>query len=672
MRKSGIIFAVLFACLAISFSVAYWPNIKRKFFSAEVDRAQEARDIQSAKELLKEAKPEEAIKIIVKYAPEIEHFTSTGKEWQELFVEASEKTRDIPQLVILYEHDPKSFLNHEEASIMVGDALIATSKGKMYATLRDTFKGREKIPESWFALDVDKLLLDGKQKDALTMLKSKTFEGPKDTGRLIRLALLSLNDDPKQSWDYLTEAVQKDPQNPLVRTYRAKLLETVGKNSLALTEYQAAVAVAPQNLYLRDQLAEFYLRHKQFNYALQVWADALKEPSLDYLWIKAIFWNRVVTPIKFDWSSVEVPEGKLKPLVNYLLGLKPDQFWDADSFEKIPSSSKFLKSEQATYWLRLLQMLKNGDEKGASELLEFNPFYAVSWNPELETTLQRILKYRNSGTLNIEADQDIATQTATGNSHNKPIVEENAFFTQIATFAKPAEHGKKVEKIPSDLHDLLLSKEVFAATFLSTGWFDAALKLNTMRIIPDNFPDWVAFGFIQAIRVNKDPIEALKFANLQKPSPTLDLLIGELLVASGSHEAGLEKLKLIYKEDNDIGYRASWLVSLIYIEQKKYEEAKEAIDAQPRLAQAILGQETLARIALLRGDEETADKIYNSISSKSAEAKSYLARKAFAEKNWKTAHELTEELLGEYPNNELLLENMKKILEEEKNAAKTK
>ena len=52
--------------------------------------------------------------------------------------------------------------------------------------------------------------------------------------RLIHLALLNVFENPKAAWDYLTAAYNKDPENPEIHSYRAKLLETVGKNNLAL------------------------------------------------------------------------------------------------------------------------------------------------------------------------------------------------------------------------------------------------------------------------------------------------------------------------------------------------------------------------------------------------------------------------------------------------------
>ena len=272
--------------------------------------------------------------------------------------------------------------------------------------------------------------------------------------------------------------------------------------------------------------------------------------------------------------------------------------------------------------------------------------------------------YRNSGTLNITSLSHDFISTpikATDKEQNK---DQTPFFTQLDELGKEGKPDQR-QNIPADLHELLMSKDAFAAAFLSAGWLEAALQLNTLKVIPPSFPNWFSYELAQAIRANRSNEEALDFVKMQKPTPELSLLTAELNIAKGNQAAAMETLKKLYKENTDVGFRSAWLLSLIYIEKKQYAEAKNAINAQPRLDKDILGQETLARIALLEGNVDLANKLYKSIEGKSSEAKSYLARKAFAEKDWKKAKELTQELLIQYPENPLLIDNMKKILEEE-------
>jgi hypothetical protein len=151
--------------------------------------------------------------------------------------------------------------------------------------------------------------------------------------------------------------------------------------------------------------------------------------------------------------------------------------------------------------------------------------------------------------------------------------------------------------LPSDIEALLRSEEAYSAILLSFGWNEPGIALHRLENIPDHFPAFVALDLTKALRSNQGERAALEFAGKQKQSVDLAFLI----------------------------------------------------------------QEMTARIALQEGNPKLAEKIYEMIADKSFEAKSYLARKAFKEKDFSKAQLLTEELLNKYPDNQLLLENLKKI-----------
>lgn len=608
-------------------------------------------DLLKAREYLNFGKPEEALAVIQEHAKEIDYKTETGREWLDLFVRASEATVNIPQLIALNDYYPKSFDGHEKAALLIASHYLATNRGKEYQKLREHWIGREAKPEAWFVLDADKLLADGKRQEAIELLTSRSFAGKSDSARLIRLALLYAYEEPKNSWDYLTQAYAKDPENPDIRSYRAKLLETVGKMPLALQEYKAAIQADPQNPYLKDQLAEFLVRSEQYPEALNIWYDQLKSSAPDTTWVKALFWSRVAQPIAFDWKAGKVPQGKLEPLIRYMLALQPGTFWDNSAFEKLPDGQIYLSSQQATFWFRLLDDLKNGKEKEAYSLLQYNPFSSVSWNPRLEQELKRILQYRQTGRF--------------GNEAVKPADSEEPYFAQIDAIAQSTAENKSPE-VPHDLHDLLKGPEAFAMAFLAAGWNEAGLGLHEMQAIPPTYPEWVALEISKALRENRGDNAALKFATAQPASASLSLLIGEIYLAKGDPERALRHLSHLKGEDSDAGYRASWLISLIEIERGQYDDAKAAIQEQPRLSQDVLGKETLARIALLQGDTQTAEDLYITLEKVSTEAQSYLARKAFFDKDWKRARRLTENLLRQYPDNPMLQQNLSKIIEEQR------
>ncbi|TXI37708.1 MAG: hypothetical protein E6Q59_07450 [Nitrosomonas sp.] len=697
MRRYLTVLLFLLIVIGGSLGIVFREQIANYLTRERYSPEREQRDLKTAEELLNHHQPKEALAIIDKYQERYEQKGDAPKKWVDLYIKGAVATQSPERILFLYQQYPKALLNNEDAALIVGDVLIKTARTNDYKELRGKWQGRESKPEVWFVLDADKQLIDGDRNAAITFLNTHSFEGAKDIPRLVRLALLNVEINPRMSWEYLAEAYQKDPNNPEVRSYRARLLEAVGKTALSLTEYISAAQLAPDNIVMRDQLAEFYRRHGRYKLALKVWESSLGEPLSDFVWIKTWFWSRVAVPVDFKWSDKKAPEGELKPLIDYLLSLESDQYWDASKYESVRDGNRYLQSEQATFWLRLLQALKDNKEDKAWELLEYNHFNSASWNPKLEIMLKRILNYRKNGTIilsdnqlnastsdntsqqkhpsivskatNEESDSRIAADKAQQADSNGQVVEQpHPFFTELQEIATKAKGNPAAATLPPDVQKLLSGKDAFSAALLASGWLEAAIQFNGSKVIPEGYPDWMAYGLAQAYRYNQGSLPALEFATKQIPTPTLNLLIGELLIANGSPDAGLEKLLPLVDLKNDIGFRASWLAALLYAQREQYDKATAMIQGNPRLAADVLGKEALARIALLQGKNDEADKLYSALEADSWEAKSYLARKAFNERNWKRAKQLTETLLREFPNNMLLRENYERILEEESKA----
>ncbi len=666
MRKiTGLLVAIIVGgTIGIAITTFYKPSLRQLFLSKTPVASPESQedDFKKAQSYLSISKPEEAMKIINKHKTEIENQNAEGKQWLDLLVEASVQAQNTPQLMHIFSFDPNALASNEKAALIVADQLISTGDTKDYETLRALWKGHTQTPERWFILDADALILEKKTPEAIELLQSQTWEGSKDTNRLVRLALLHMSDQPKTAWNYLVEAQKKNPDNTDIRTYRARFLESIGKPELALTEYLSAVSADSANPHLKDQLAEFYIRSHKFDQALKVWSEALNPPTSDSIWLNSIFWSRMITPIQYDWADSQPPQGYKTPLINYLLSLPPGEFWDRKSFEEKPDLEAYLNHEQSTFWLRMLQYLKNGEEDQAYILAQYNPFAEQSWDAQLLESLQRVLNYRRNGTLKLTKDHTSTAKIALEKNEN-PL--KGNFFVDIDKFAHvpPNDQGMK-DSLPQDMNNLLMSPEVFSALFLAGGWREAGLDLHKVKIIPPDFPPWVGYNITDAMRANRSVIDALRFASSQKKNPSLSLLSAELMMAGGSPDAGMIELEKLISEPGEVGYKASWLLSLIYLEKKNYDEAKKTISANSQLEKSLMGQEALGRIAILQGDQATADKIYNNIASQSTEAKSYLARRAFADKDWEKAQKYTEELLKLYPNNQILKDNLQKIQNE--------
>lgn len=642
---------IVFGAGALSAGViSYWIHSEKQTEAVAAFQDQETRDLAKVEQLLQDNRSDEARHFITAYKDRIESQSPTAPQWLKLLIKANDDLGDAPQLTLLYEYKPEAFNTHEHAAVLVGDYALKTGQESLWQRLRHEWEGRETLVSQWFILDADNLLSQGEKARSIQLLKSRQFDDKEDVARLLRLALLT-TDQPDTAWTYISQALEKDPQNPVLMLYRAKILEMMGHDIPARYTYLIASQTHPSNPYLLDQLANFYLRHNDFNSAFGAWKQGLQASALDTTWIDALFWNRIVAPLQIDWATLQPPKGPLAPYIQYLLKLKPNEFWNDQAFALIPASSKYLHIQQSTYWLRLLQALKQGEEAKALAILDDPTFQLISWAPDLEMALRKTIQYRKTGSI----QQDVQPPLS-----NTPKADEG--FFKVLRALSFNEHGQKTP-IPQDIAALLKSPEAYSAACLAQGWMAAALALHTPDVLPPEFPDWVAVQYTRAISQNQSQAQALAFAKKQKPSTPLSLVIGELYASQGEYSSALDNLTNLALIPSDIGLQASHLISLIYINQDKLVKAKKAINQQLLLKDSLTGKETLARIAALQGKVKLAISLYEAIEDQSFEAKSFLALKAFQEKDWDRAQNLTEQLILENPSDTTLQENLQKIIE---------
>lgn len=667
MKKALIVLLVV-CLITIVVGASYWYTSKNKdaqqeeqlILSNNLDE-----DYERASSLIDNGHPLKAIEIIKKYRAKIEENDEDGNRWLDLFVKASAEIPDFRQLSILYQYRPSSFQNNEEASLMLAEAYLINGKIEEYEKLRGFWKGRETKMNHWLNIDADFLILDGRRGEAIELLSEHSFDGKNDINRLLRLSLLNINENPKKSWEYLTEANTKDPNNATILSYRARLLEVKGQLALALSEYIAASAADSDNLALRDQLGEFFIRHKRYHQAVQVYEESLKTlDPIDSIVLKAVFLGKVIEPFDVEITSDEIPDGKIKRLIEYMVNLPQYQFWDEEKFINIPNHQKYLDTQQVTWWLRLLSAIKNNDLATAEQLLQYNRFEDVAWSPEVSLAFKRIINYKRSNTLSLENSPFKITDLEAKSEEVGSQWQVN-FYNELNQLAEEQEQNPEFE-IPDEINELLKSSLAFSAALLAIGWDEAALAMQNTKIIPEGFPEWVVHGFTQAYRKNKGNMEALKYATLQHQTPTIELLTGEIMLAQNNRDTAIIHLEKLVDEDDKVGVRAAWLLSLLYLNEGDYKRAKEIVNQNEEFSNSDLGTEASARIALMEGDLVTADRLYKSIEDQSSEAKSYLARQAFQEKNWERAKLLTIELLKEFPNSLILRDNLLRIMEAEK------
>lgn len=611
-------------CAALILALIYLPEIQVTLAKRAEPLSQintQERDLSEAQSLLQLKRPLEAAALIKTYQAEIERQTASGKKWLELLVQASEAIPDPAQLVLIFQYQPEALKGHEGAALMVARNLLAHGDWKNYQILRELFIDSA----AWFVLDADSLVLQGKADQAVEWLKSRYYDSNQDTPRLLRLALLHFNEHPKYAWAYLDQASKKDPDNSDIHLYRARLLETSGKKELAQAEYKEVSRLNHGDLQAKQELVDFYLREQEYQKARESLAKELKSQTDDTTWIKAFFLAKVVEPLPYSFKQNPPLDGRKTQLVKILAALPDGAFWSQDD---TPAA------DQAVFWLQVLQKLKNNKEGDALVLLENRPFSEEFWDPELAYTLQSVIAYR----LSQEMPKHIA------------LLEKKG-------------HGSFAH-----LLDTLAGPNAYATVFLARGWNEAALQFHTLAVLPEGTPEWIAPALTAALRQNRGVKEALSFAKMQAKSPALNFAIAKLYFENGQEGEGEEMLRGLSLESHDIGKKAAWHYAQLAYQKGEIEKVQDILRFQPDLQKSVAGQELLAKVALKAGKPEEAAAIYSDIEASSLEAKSYLAKKAFADKDFHKAFQLTEILLKANPNSPILKENLNKILIElEKN-----
>ncbi|MBL9174371.1 MAG: hypothetical protein JNL10_12605 [Verrucomicrobiales bacterium] len=573
--------------------------------------------------------------------------------WGDIELAAYAGTRQLPRLIALYENSPDRVLRDEAASQLVARTFLHSRRPKDRARIREHWRtnGASADAAGWFALDADALFLEGKPKEALRLLQSRRFPGADDVPRLVRLALATAGKDLTTSWNHLADAARLDPRNTEVRSFRAQILEQIDKPELARVEYVAAHVADPRNPLLRDQLAEYYRRQGNLDLALTTWEAALPAPSLDYLWLKARFWQRMVRPPEGS-APGKVPPGSLAPLVEFLGDLEPSQFWDAADLKLPPGGRRFGRDRQEVFWLQLAGHLQARQDKAAFELLSFQRSANASWDPDLERALGRLLSFRLQRTLNPSG----VSMPGSG----RKLEDLPPYFRELETLARQERDGGRAWKPSPDTTTFLLGDSAEGAAFLAAGWREAALRLLPDSPAPGS-PGWLDYGFAQALRYNRSPQKALDFISGRPASPSLDVLRAELLIATGRPEEGLRVLAPISTQDSAEGFRAAWLLAMADLERKNPPGARQRVTAQPRLAHSPTGVEILAKAALAEGSKNEASRLYRQIATQSVEARSFLAHEAFAQKDWDAARRWTTELIALMPDQLQLRENLEQI-----------
>ncbi|HOW67505.1 MAG TPA: hypothetical protein P5186_22470 [Candidatus Paceibacterota bacterium] len=629
----------------------------------QIIRNQDQRSHDAARKFLEESKPLEAMKLIRGRSRSRAVTPNMHQSWLALEVEALTQLRNLDavrRLVLLYRQRPGLFADKEETSLLVARGLIQAKETNLYEQMIRSWEARSQKPEFWFSLRADEFIKAGQKDKAREFLGSTNFSKGRNAGRLNRLALLEMvppDVDLSRAWHYLMQSYTDDTNNVETLSYMGQVVERFGTNDMAAVKYYEEASRKSKNSpEAVTQLAEFYLRQRLYRSALMTWTNCLATQARDWTWLSGHFWSRVVEPISFDWKSQQPPPGELQPLVKYLINLGSGEYWDTEAFDTLIDGKRYLTTRQELYWLRLIDVLRRGQETNAMDLLQFNNLFRDrSWNPALESALMRILTYRQRGVV----DWPVGVQMPPESKQSRvpPLL-----LTQLDQWT-----GKPVSGMPSDLKALLESRLAFPMVFLACGWPEAALALQNGEEVSKQLPDYVPVALTQAYRSNRGPKAALDYALKQKEqmTPLLDMLVAEIQFSEGQHNEALQRWQR-YTNHPTYGTNAAYFLASGYLQQGRLEEATRVLTSFSGLAQSVPGQEMTGWIAFKQGRLDEATRQFSAVRNQSWLAKHFFANEAFRQGNLETAELLMRELLASYPNSPLFRTDLEAILSKKK------
>ena len=554
-----------------------------------------------------------------------------------LKVAANAAQKNVFELAALYDVHPETVADNDEAAQIVARSALFAEQSTTVDELHQAWADRSESPNAWLCVEADRHLRDGEFDEARKVLESQSFDGDRDGGRQLRLAMLDAAADPEVALERIDAFLLTAPRHGDGHLMRAQLLEGLERLPDARVAYVTALAAMPENPFYRYELASFYRRRGNLEFALRTWQESLElaTPAPGYL--KVQFWSRVAHPapnvLEPDESTLT---GRLGELALYLADLPDGAFFDEKTFEMLPASRAIARRHQEVYWLRILEALRTGDEQKAADLLRQNSFSEQSWNVMLRESLISLLRFRAGESLRMR------TPMAFGGRGPESV---HPFIAAL----QPADGAEPSEEFAA----FLRSDNAIAMTALACGWMEAALRLPHDSVCPDAAPHHMAYAMSQASRSNRTADEAFAFAKRQPESPALDSLLGEMLLARGDEVGAMQMWRIAAADAGPAGYRASWMLGVELLARQRLDEARRIVTAHDELNRSTIGQELLARIALARGDVDVAIRIYDGIRNESIDARLFAVRRRLARarpEDIAEARAISEQLFAVHPD----------------------
>lgn len=570
--------------------------------------------------------------------------------WRRLEFRVAGGLKDFATIEALARMDPKLSESDEPTALWLWRLRQAAHDEAGAEMVRAYWRATGRDQVGWLCAEVDTLVSHRQSAAARKLLASLPTTGPADVPLVLRRAMLAT--DQAELTTAFNQAYQLDPKNADLRAMRATVLESVGQYGYARIDYVAALLADPNNPLRRDDLASFYLRQGNLLDAVTTWREGLSSTSPDFMWERALFWGRIlgVSPP----APALLGASRQGSFAGLLARLPADRYWDEAGYEKLCLPAAHAQREPAVTWLRILEFVRHADLQNAQAALNQAPRVASQAAPALHAALRLTLAVK----FGAKPEQTgIAWPVRPGTGHRWWDVMGGALQGDPAA-------SREVAAIAAGPHGV-------TAALLAAGWMGPACRLaDWPRALQPDTPLWLQYGLLQSKRMVEGPAPALQWARDLPAVPLIDLLRSEMQLGTARAPEAVKTLTRLATLPEDTGYAAAWRIATWQLEQGKPLEAERIVAHSPPLHASRLGAEILARCALAQGNKTAAQKLYESIADHSLEAGAFLAREAYAGRDWARARKITEYWISQLPDNLELRANLAAIARAERAKAR--
>ncbi len=348
-----------------------------------------------------ETRPAEEVMVLVRQGRPLDRGTKRITRWNTLVTKASAASKDYSSLLDSIEEAKAVFQDNEPISIMAAHAAAELGRQELFGELHHLWNERSTRQVAWNTLQADLFYTNHSFHQAqMTLLQDETPIS-NEPAVLARIACIRHREDPAAGWAIFNTIQQHTAET---HRFRARMLRNENKIQeadqayrMALQRYESTMQGAPSDVFLMDEVAEFYRGQGHLQNAIALWSKMLSPSTPSTLWAKILFWSRIYGFNLENATTENMPNTAMRPLLDVLMKWPPDTFWDERAMSTFMGQHPAQGSWQSIFWLRMIDLLSNAKEGSALAQMNLSRPGERSWEPALELGLHCVLTYRRSG-----------------------------------------------------------------------------------------------------------------------------------------------------------------------------------------------------------------------------------------------------------------------------------